>query len=474
MITVKLPINLTEEQKTVLYEYQRQQSIVIRYSYNRFLDGKNLKEIEQLIKGLNNIETIDSWFIRSGVYKAKEIFLTGKRHIVFRKAAWYERVFNKVTKEDYKKRKLLNLLSVGEFNYYGNRKFALCIKENKVVCKLNRKTHFDIILPKLRKNYLNYLIKLEEQCNEKKMPFQVEINDKYIHISFEESLLAEKIYYHKKENRIMSLDLNPNYIGYSIVDWKTEANYKIVNTGVLSLEELNSKEFELKQLKYELKKQGFDGSERTALIKNKLKSSSNKRKFEVVEICKRLVNTAKSHNVETFSIEKLVMPSKENHKGKKFNRLVNNLWCRNLLVSNLKKRFKVFDMGVQEVQSQYSSFIGNLIYKKHQLPDMINASLEINRRTFCFIKMYIKKEVPIKKGAIVFPDWETNKDTACGSMEEETGCVFSGWKKLYSYFKNLKLKYRVSLEEIPHRVFRLNHGKAYTNYYVFNNNLVSV
>jgi len=40
--------------------------------------------------------------------------------------------------------------------------------------------------------------------------------------------------------------LNPNYIGWSIVDWKSESEFNVIKSGVYSIKELNDKDFDLK------------------------------------------------------------------------------------------------------------------------------------------------------------------------------------------------------------------------------------
>ena len=47
-----------------------------------------------------------------------------------------------------------------------------------------------------------------------------------------------------------------------------------------------------------------------------------------------------------FGLEELNIKSKDNKKGKKFNRLVNNVWNRDKLVKNIKKRCNVYSIIV--------------------------------------------------------------------------------------------------------------------------------
>ena len=46
------------------------------------------------------------------------------------------------------------------------------------------------------------------------------------------------------------MDLNPNYIGWSIVDWKSESEFNVIKSGVYSIKKLNDKDFDLKNKGY--------------------------------------------------------------------------------------------------------------------------------------------------------------------------------------------------------------------------------
>ena len=71
------------------------------------------------------------------------------------------------------------------------------------------------------------------------------------------------------KNRDLSLDLNPNYIGWSIVDWKSESEFDVIKSGVYSIKNLNDKDFNLKHKGY-----STESSER--------KYISDKRNFETL------------------------------------------------------------------------------------------------------------------------------------------------------------------------------------------------
>ena len=49
------------------------------------------------------------------------------------------------------------------------------------------------------------------------------------------------------KNRIFSIDLNPNYVGWSITDWKSSSEYKVIKTGVISIKDINDYDNSLKK-----------------------------------------------------------------------------------------------------------------------------------------------------------------------------------------------------------------------------------
>ena len=62
--------------------------------------------------------------------------------------------------------------------------------------------------------------------------------------------------------------MNPNYIGWTVVDWKSERSYKPIKSGLISLKLLNDYENSLKV--------SSDSPEKKYIV--------NKRKFEVIRV----------------------------------------------------------------------------------------------------------------------------------------------------------------------------------------------
>jgi len=71
--------------------------------------------------------------------------------------------------------------------------------------------------------------------------------------------------------------MNPNYIGWSIVDWKSESEFKVIKSGIYSIKDLNDKDFNLKG-------KGLDSSSKERQY------ISNKRNYEVIQIVKNIIN----------------------------------------------------------------------------------------------------------------------------------------------------------------------------------------
>ena len=231
----------------------------------------------------------------------------------------------------------------------------------------------------------------------------------------------------------MSIDMNPNYIGWSIIDWKSESDFNIIKSDVISIKKLNDYDQSLKD-----KGLSSESKER--------KYISNKRNYETLQISKNLINKAIYYKCQIFSIEDLNIKSGDCNKGRKFNKLVNNNWCRNKLINNLVKRCNIFGIKLLQVKPEYSSFIGNFLFRTLNLPDPILASIEISRRGYEFYNQYITKVKEIKKN-IIQPKIDQFRNLWIKSLEEfDLKDNWLDFKQLYLYFKKSKLKYRLSID----------------------------
>ena len=453
IITLKLKYSTDEQSKTRILEYIKNYNNVLRFTYNRLHENKDLKtkEITVLQKTMNNI-FVDSHFKNSAIFDSKTLLHNDK--VIFGgKKLFIDRCQNKITKDEFQLKKLRPLYSVGESDKKGNRKFSI-ITENHIIFKPNKNEHF-LLEINPSKNYQKYLIQLSDLTSQKKIPIDFKLGFEYIYVSFDlNKLKSERIISEKIKDRYFAIDMNPNYVGYSVIEWYDEKEYKIIDDGAISLKDLNDYDDSLKG-------KGFSSESKER------KYISNKRNYEISDIAHKLERIANHYLCEFFVMEDLSIPSKNNGKGKRFNRLCNQQWCRNRFCNILKKLCKLDKIKILEVIPNYSSFIGNLVYRSEKLPDFVLASIEISRRGYEFNHQYILKDKEQKKN-IVFGNFDEDKVVYIQSLEElGISKQFSSFQELYNIIKKSKARYRFPLENCSYAVFRKKHIKTYQTLYKF-------
>jgi len=458
MKTIKLPILLNENDLDFLQILRKQQSSVSRISYKMFKDKKlNQKDIRHNLKNYN-LPNLDSWFIQCGILQGKALYNRFKEQkIIFGgKKNWIDYTNNKITKDEFNDNRLLPLQIEGEAPKKGNRKFNLDIKNNKIIFKPNKNRKINIKLPKLHKNIKKDLLNLEQLTVTNQIPYSIRLSNDYIVISFESNQinrlkkiiskplikketrinaqkLLDKLFKPNNSNRIIGIDQNPDYIGLSILDFDKNDEFKIIHKEVISFKELN-------------KKSGYSSDNYKTIKFN------NKKKFELIEIVKYMVNLGHRFNCGKFVIEELKF--KNNLKGREVNRLCLNKWHRGILVENLSKRCDELNIELVTINAAYTSFIGNLMYGDDNCPDMIAASIEICRRGYHkYKKGWFYPEL---KHKYIKNRWK--KDIYidnCGS-----------WKELFTKIKKSKVKYRFSLVETV-EFFRHKSYKSKIDRFIF-------
>ena len=355
IITMKIKYHTeTKEDSDRIFQMMVNYNNIVKCTYNYLLKHPKAKtaEISKYQNSLNNI-FLDTHFKGSAIYEAKSLIKrNGENKVIFGgKKLFIQRCQNKITKEEFYKEKQIPIYRVGQSNEKGNSKFKI-ITEEYILFKPNKNEHILLTLESVGKNYQKRLLELSELVNQKKIPIDFRLDLEYIYISFDlNKLKSERIISKKIKDRYFSIDLNPNYIGYTVINWFDGQNYKIVDKGCFSLKKLND---------YDdfLNGKGFSSESKER------KYISNKRKYETIDISHKLVKIANHYRCEYFIMEDLVISPKDNKKGRKFNKKCNNQWDRNLIVNQIKKVCKFNKIKVLEVVPNYSSFIGNLVYRR--------------------------------------------------------------------------------------------------------------
>ena len=453
-ITLKIKYSTNNDSKNRILEYIKNYNSVLRFTYNRLHENENLKtkEITVLQKKMNNV-FVDSHFKNSAIFDSKSLLKNDK--VIFGgKKIFIQRCQNKITKEEFQLKKLRPLYSVGESPQKGNRKFSI-ITENHIIFKPNKNEHFLLEINPSR-NYQNYLIQLLQLAEEKKVSIDFKLDLNYIYVSFDlNKLKNERKITSKIKDRYFAIDMNPNYVGYTIIDWIDGQNYNIVDKGCFSLKDLNDYDNSLNG-------KGFSNESKER------KYITNKRNYEIADIAHKLERIANHYKCENFVMEDLSIPSKDNGKGKRFNRLCNQQWCRNRFCNILKKLCKLDKIKILEVIPNYTSFIGNLVYRNERLFDPVLSSIEISRRGYEFNHQYILKDKDKKKN-IVQGNFDEDRVKYTQSLEElGINETFSSFKELYDKVKKaIKEEYRFPLEKCSVTVFSKNSIRNYQTLYKF-------
>ena len=459
IITMKMKYHTeTKEDSERIFQMMVNYNNVVKCTYNYLLKHPKAStaEISHYQNSLNNI-FLDTHFKGSAIYEAKGLIKrNGENKVIFGgKKLFLQRCQNKITKEEFYKEKQIPIYRVGQANQKGNTKFSI-ITEEYILFKPTRNEHILLTLESVGKNYQKRLLELSELANQKKISIDFKLDSEYVYVSFDlNKLKSERTISDKIKDRYFAIDLNPNYIGYTVIDWSDGENYKIVDKGCFSLKKLNDYDDSLKGKDF-----SSDSKER--------KYITDKRKYETINISHKLVNIANHYRCEYFILEDLSIKSEDKKKGHRLNKMCNNQWNRNLIVNQIKKVCKLDKIKVLEVSPNYSSFIGNLVYRKEQLFDPVLSSIEISRRGYEFVHQYILKDKEIEKN-IIFGNFEKDKEVYRKSLEElGVNFPFETFQELYSQIKESKVRYRFPLESCKNLVvFSKNSIRDYQTLYKF-------
>lgn len=411
MITIKLKYKSTVDFQEFLLILRKQFSNVYRYSYNRFYDGLTKKEIYHLIPTLNNVDLIKGRLINDCVDFAYRLYekdkKTNHKSIFGGKKNFILKCKEKLTTEQFSQNRLISLYLQGETSRSGNRNFNLDIFNGIITFKYNKQHHFDLLV-KPSKNHLKQLTELQDLCQQKKSKFTVTMSHEFIHISFD-PIVHEVLNLHN--DRFVGIDLNPKNIGISICDSKMQ----VIDSYDFEFSKIINKIMELK----------------VSSNSKEIKHLNNKLNYEILDISKRISTISKHYKCKFIFIEDLEFKG----KNKWNNRLLKNLWKRNIFIQNLEKSCVISGQKLYKVNPAYSSFIGNCM---HESVDPINSSLEIARRGY---------EIIINKSKKFYPTvWL--KESLKHRWKEKVNDIPGSWKELFDLVKNSKLSYRVPLNDV--------------------------
>ena len=475
--TIKIPVEYSSTEDCMLISVmRRQQTHIIRSTFKKYEKGLPVKD--NSFDDYNDINLLDSWLKRSAVYEGKAIYETEKelqktsekkiRTCFGGKSLMNDYRNGNVSKDELRAGRLSPLVSIGEADTgstrrFGNRKFRLLDDLSGIRILTPGKKWMQVKLSaRLSKNYTKIVKLLYMHQVAGDMPITYKIDAQYVYISYKVKELYKnaKVVNRPKQiqDRVLAIDLNPNYVGWSVVDWKSHSDFYIVESGSITIKDLNDAE-------YALKRQHLSSSHK------KRKKITNERHNEIFLVSKTLITTAVHYGCSLFGYEQLAIVTKDNKKGTNYNRLINNMWLRRPLIDNLRKNCAEYNIECLEVMCKYSSFVGNFIFRDCGYPDMCLASIEIGRRTYEYYHQYIANDFAKTKN-IVFPDVDDFREQIERTME-----VFNlkdseiDLRKFYYGLKaDPKIMYRVPLSACQTVVSKLLSNRIYAKKISFKKN----
>ena len=409
MKTLKLVITNSPDLSDAIRVY----SSMFRMAYNRLQEGCSENTTWHKLK---DIFGVNCWLASSAAKEAHGLVNTnGGRKVLFggmRNLKQYLKGL--ITKEQFKKTRSVPVCSIGESQYTGNRLFDFDFYNRVVVFKPCNGVRKEIQFCPVKKKLARELTMVQELADQKKMPVTVKFTDKYLYLTYDESLIYNEAYKDLKHNRVLGIDMNPNYIGVSVIEFDKNEEFRVLHKEVYDLTALT-------------KPSGKASSEINS------KYLTNKLKHETIAIAHRINNLVDYWKCSKLAIEDLSIKPNEHNKGKMFNRLCNNRWERQLFVNKLKMLAGIHRYELVEVNPAYSSIVGNFAYGGPNTPDMVASSIEIARRAY-------KK---FEKGWF-YPKF--NVETPNERWKQSLDGVKT-WKNAFLKIKEAGLKYRYLLSD---------------------------
>ena len=408
-----------------------------------------IKEIKTKIFKLNKKLLKNKKFIKSDIVFGGRYLL---RKISFLNNNKIENTDDiKKFKDEFNKKRKGEIFLVGEANRKGNRFFSFDFINKTITYKpyKNKKIVFNIS----NRRGVDYE-KLQYLVDNKQISLTISIDMDNVFITFDESILngfyidkierrkeviektknvfdkdlkkeiINQIYIkhyneldnkklkNKLNNRYIGIDLNPDFIGYSIID-KINNDFKIIDAGCFNFKKLNIKSKENSDSDFSL-------------------YLNNKRKHEIKETLVSLFNLMKHYKVGYFVMEDLDFKEKTvNSFSKEFNRKVKNLWNRELIENLINKKCTVDGYILTKINPVYSSLIGNLTNKVF---DPVAASIEISRRgAFKYDKGFFYPEVGLLTNHTM--------ERVAQKLHIDVGLIKDkSWKEIHTILK--KFRYR--------------------------------
>lgn len=454
MKTVCFKISYDEESKRIIDSDSRVFSSAYRMAYNLFWKGNSATQIYRILVK-HFADKIPNYILNGALSKAKGNFCsdillnkeidTPNFKTIFGGRKNFKVYNNACVKGDeelkakYKKiiidKRNVGLWSNGQANQHGNRHFKIDLVNKRVIYKRDKNHYLKLqITNKLSAKQEILLSKIYLAMVNGLSPVTFGIKNDNLYIAYDESVIEkEKQFKDLKDNRILGIDLNPEYIGFSILEFSEDDTFKILHKELIELTDLQDQD------------------------------NRNKVKFELYQIDNHILKLCKHYKVSKLVVEDLKFKNQKqkyfrSESQRKHNKLLKNKWCYSLIKNNLQVLCGTYGVKFIEVNPAYSSIIGNFLYGNSTTPDPVAASIELARRGYKkFLKSWFYPPVVSA---------ERLKEVLGTQWKDELKLNFRSWKKLGNQIKESKWMYRFLLAKCD-AVSEISYKKRLCTTYLF-------
>ena len=370
----------------LLADLRRLQSRLIRSAYQRLVDGTAQRDLYCVLRSHAVGQGLHTWLILSGMKRASALHARfSQGGIVFGgRRALVDRAQGRISHEDWRSARLMPLYVEGHARSYGsqggNHLVTLDLAEDRLIFHgPNGVDHpLQLLLSRRSREYRRRLNELQARCETlRDTAFTVSINEHAIALTWREpaAAIAPGI-----PGRVLALDLNPGKLGWAVVegDLSKDGSCRCPAWGIFEFHEF---------------------SRRLGLASDDPKSIrfSCKRRHELAILAKKLALLAKHYRVSAVITERLSIDPKDHGKGRRFNRLTNQVWFRRGLLEPMARRLAAAGVVHTEVNPAYSTKVGNALWADLlRIPDPACAAVEIGRRGIWQVKFPAPQKDPEK------------------------------------------------------------------------------
>jgi len=175
-----------------------------------------------------------------------------------------------------------------------------------------------------------------------------------------------------------------------------------------------------------------------------------KRRYELSILAKKVNLLARHYQVKAVVSERLEISPRDHGRGRRFNRLINQVWFRRGLLEPVARRLAALGIAHTEVNPAYSSKLGNALWADSlRIPDPACAAVELARRALWPVPFPTPQINPVEPP--LSNARRQRKDGVRGGPRK--GPALGGWHRVWSQLEpkaaDTRRRFRADLRPRP-------------------------